>query len=89
MILSDKDPGYRQCTATVMDNIADPDITFDDQGISNYYYLYKSIAAENLLADIRPVPGKQVVLEGRDSVCNLLRGLLRTLLAAVRATCHK
>ena len=46
MILSDKDPGYRQCTVTVMDNIADPDITFDDRGVSNYYYLYKKIAAE-------------------------------------------
>jgi hypothetical protein len=28
-----------------MDNIADPDIFFDEQGICNYYYEYKS--AEN------------------------------------------
>lgn len=31
---------YRQCTISVMDTIADPDITFDDKGISNYYYEY-------------------------------------------------
>ncbi len=28
------------CTKSVMDNISDPDITFDDQGICNYYYEY-------------------------------------------------
>lgn len=48
MILSEKDHGYRRCAATVMDNIADPDITFDKDGISNYYYLYKQIEADNL-----------------------------------------
>ena len=32
---------YQQCAISVMDNIADPDITFDDKGISNYYYEYK------------------------------------------------
>jgi N-acetyl sugar amidotransferase len=46
MIQSDKDPGYRQCAVTVMDNIADPDISFDDRGISNYYYSYKKIENE-------------------------------------------
>jgi N-acetyl sugar amidotransferase len=29
---------YKQCAISVMDTIADPDITFDDKGISNYYY---------------------------------------------------
>lgn len=32
---------YRICTKTVMDT-TDPDITFDDQGISNHYYNYLS-----------------------------------------------
>ena len=43
MVQSEKDPAYRQCAVTVMDNISDPDITFDDKGISNYYYEYKRI----------------------------------------------
>jgi N-acetyl sugar amidotransferase len=29
---------YQQCAISVMDTIADPDITFDNKGISNYYY---------------------------------------------------
>src|SRR5450432_2154644 len=39
-----KDPGkegFRQCSKTVMDNIADPDIRFDQEGVCNYYYDYK------------------------------------------------
>mgnify|MGYP000359353235 CR=1 FL=1 len=40
MILSKEDPNYRQCSISVMDNIADPDITFDEKGICNYYYEY-------------------------------------------------
>lgn len=31
---------YQQCIKTVMDNIADPNITFDEQGVCNYYYEY-------------------------------------------------
>jgi len=31
---------YQQCTKTVMDNIADPHITFDENGVCNYYYEY-------------------------------------------------
>jgi hypothetical protein len=41
MVWTKNDPGYQQCTLTVMDNIADPDIVFDDRGICNYYYEYK------------------------------------------------
>ena len=29
---------YQQCTLSVMDTIADPDISFDEKGICNYYY---------------------------------------------------
>lgn len=37
------DGHYRQCVFSLMDNINDPDITFDKDGISNYYYRYKEI----------------------------------------------
>jgi N-acetyl sugar amidotransferase len=33
-------PNYQVCTKTVMDNIADPDIRFDENGICNYYHQY-------------------------------------------------
>ncbi len=32
---------FQQCTISVMDNIADPDIRFDGKGICNYYYDFK------------------------------------------------
>ena len=32
---------YQQCSISVMDTIADPDITFDNNGICNYYYEYQ------------------------------------------------
>ena len=44
MIISDKDPKYKQCAKTVMDNIADPDIRFDKEGISNYVHDYEQMA---------------------------------------------
>lgn len=47
MVTSKNDPNYRQCSISVMDNIADPDITFDEKGICNYYYEY--ISAEKAL----------------------------------------
>src|ERR1700689_1152357 len=48
MVLTKNDSSYRQCSLTVTDNIADPDMTFDEQGICNYYYEYKKAAAEGL-----------------------------------------
>ncbi len=32
---------YQQCSISVMDTIADQNITFDEKGISNYYYEYQ------------------------------------------------
>ena len=32
---------YKQCALTVMDTIADPDIRFDENGVSNYYHAFK------------------------------------------------
>jgi N-acetyl sugar amidotransferase len=37
---------YQQCSISVMDTIADPDIVFDERGISNYYYEYKKAEAD-------------------------------------------
>ena len=46
MIISAEDPEYRRCAVTVMDNMADPDIRFDKDGVCNYYHEYQ-LAAEN------------------------------------------
>lgn len=35
---------YQQCSLTVMDTIADPDITFDTDGVCNYVNEYKHVA---------------------------------------------
>ncbi|MGG9972112.1 N-acetyl sugar amidotransferase [Ferruginibacter sp. SUN002] len=48
MVLSNQDPNYRQCSISVMDNIADPDIKFDDKGICNYYYEYLKAEKEQV-----------------------------------------
>lgn len=40
MKVSNQVSNYQQCIISVMDNIADPDILFDEQGICNYYYEY-------------------------------------------------
>jgi N-acetyl sugar amidotransferase len=44
MITNNTDPNYQQCSLTVMDNIADPDIRFDAQGVCNYYHEYQEQA---------------------------------------------
>ena len=31
---------YQQCSISVMDTISDPNISFDEKGICNYYYDY-------------------------------------------------
>jgi len=46
MILSEQDPGYQRCSLSVLDNIADPAIEFDSNGISNYYHAFKRAEAE-------------------------------------------
>ena len=44
-----KERPYQQCSISVMDTIADPDITFDKGGICNYYYEYKKAEAEHVI----------------------------------------
>ncbi len=39
---------YQQCSISVMDNIADPDITFDEKGICNYYYEFQESYKEKV-----------------------------------------
>ncbi len=48
MVLSTQDPNYQQCSLSVMDNIADPDISFDEKGICNYYYEYLKAEKEQV-----------------------------------------
>lgn len=53
------DRSFRRCSITVMDNIADPDITFDENGICNYYHEYHAAAKQFLL----PEPQRSKTLE--------------------------
>lgn len=61
MVLFESDPKYRQCVLTVMDNIADPDIKFDENGVCNYYHEYRE-AEKSLL----------VGAEGEDKLVKLV-----------------
>ena len=47
-IQSNNTTAYQQCAISVMDTINDPDIVFDENGISNYYYEYQKAAAEKV-----------------------------------------
>jgi N-acetyl sugar amidotransferase len=60
MVLNTHDPAFKQCSLTVMDNIADPDISFDEKGICNYYYDYQQ-AEKNLV--FKGQEGEQKVKE--------------------------
>ncbi|MFM7856448.1 MAG: N-acetyl sugar amidotransferase [Flammeovirgaceae bacterium] len=48
MVFSREDPNYRICSLTVMDNIADPDIHFDKDGICNYVHDYRKVEKESV-----------------------------------------
>lgn len=39
---------YQQCVMSVMDTIADPDISFDENGICNYYYEFLKARENNV-----------------------------------------
>ncbi len=49
ILMSDQQKPYQQCSVSVMDTIADPDISFDENGISNYYQAHQKLSAEHLL----------------------------------------
>jgi N-acetyl sugar amidotransferase len=48
MIRSESHPEYQQCKVSLMDNIADPDIVFDEDGTSNYFHQYKRMRSLHL-----------------------------------------
>jgi N-acetyl sugar amidotransferase len=90
MITSKEDRKYQQCKLSVMDNIADPNITFDKNGICNYYYEYlevenkhvkKGIEGKNALNSIL----EKIKLNGKrkryDSIIGLSGGIDSTYLA--------
>ena len=39
---------YRQCSKTLMDTIADPNITFDQNGVSNYWHTYQKLEQQKV-----------------------------------------
>ena len=60
MVWSERDPEYRQCSLSVLDNIADSDIQFDANGICNYYSEYVAAEKANVFKDNA---GKEKVAE--------------------------
>jgi N-acetyl sugar amidotransferase len=80
MVLDKADPDYRQCTLTVMDNIADPGIRFDAKGVCNYYYEYKQAERNGVLTGeagekkIQELVEK-IRTEGKDKPYDCLIGL--------------
>lgn len=55
MVYNISDENYKQCTISLLDNIMDPNITFDDKGVCNYYHLYK------LQEALQPSPVKRKI----------------------------
>lgn len=78
MILSENDPGYQRCSLSVLDNIADPAIRFDDAGISNYYHAYKKAEAKvpfmapDATAQLEKVVEKIKKARGRDQFDSIM-----------------
>lgn len=80
MVLDKNDPNYRQCSMSVMDNIADPDISFDEKGVCNYYYDYLEIAQKELIAEDKgnihlQILINQIRLEGKNKKYDCITGV--------------
>ena len=78
MVLHNQDKAYQQCSITVMDNIADPDIRFNEQGVSNYVEEFHLHYPEN----IPPNPDEKLAelietikLEGKNKKYDCLTGI--------------
>lgn len=41
---------YKQCAISVFDNISDPDISFDEKGVCNYYYQFQKTREERVVS---------------------------------------
>jgi N-acetyl sugar amidotransferase len=48
---------YKQCSKSVMDNIQDPDIFFDNNGVSNYYHEFENFKNQ-ILTELESNPDK-------------------------------
>jgi N-acetyl sugar amidotransferase len=62
---------YQQCAISVMDTIADPNITFDEKGICNYYYEYLEAEKKNIF---KGDEGKQKLLDTVNQIKLLGKG---------------
>lgn len=71
---------YQQCTISVLDNIADTQITFDNQGISNYCHQFNAFAnkeefkPENKAKNLKALVEK-ITTEGKGKKYDCLIGL--------------
>lgn len=71
---------FKQCAVSVMDNIADPDITFDEKGICNYYYEFQKDYAEKVKtgkegADALGAIIEKIKEEGKNKPYDCIMGL--------------
>jgi N-acetyl sugar amidotransferase len=71
---------YQQCAVSVMDTIADPDISFDEKGICNYYYDYRKVVGQHILPPGRREEElarivKKIKEDGRGKKYNCIIGL--------------
>jgi N-acetyl sugar amidotransferase len=62
---------YQQCTISVMDTIADPNIHFDEKGICNYYYSYKENERNHVFSGDA---GRQKLKEMVDAIKKAAKG---------------
>ena len=67
---------YQQCSLSVMDTIVDPNITFDENGICNYYHEYK-IAEQKCLTGPE---GKQAQINIANKTTSVVKEVFKVLL---------
>lgn len=77
-IISVNDPRYRQCEVTVMDNIADPDIQFDSEGVCNYVHEYHRDLRSNVPEFPEPILSQlieKIKADGKGKPYDCLTGI--------------
>ncbi|HRO41231.1 MAG TPA: N-acetyl sugar amidotransferase [Flavipsychrobacter sp.] len=78
MVLSAEDKGYRQCILTVMDNIADPDIRFDEKGVSSYVHDFYTHYEKNIppnASELLPQIIEKIKKDGKGKPYDCLTGI--------------
>ena len=58
-VIGEVPTGFQRCSITVMDNIADPDIRFNADGVCNYYYGYNEAVRNSVVSH----PNRQRLLD--------------------------